>query len=238
MAARPVRRSPLLARLEAGAPGGPQSAIVQELRRVILAGEAPPGSPIPVDEVAALFGVSRIPIRESLKTLIGEGLVDHRQGHGYTVSQITLEELQELYVVRGVLESAALSSSVLLAGPADDQLLEQAYADLDRAVHADDHAAYHRESRRFHLALLAPARMQRLQHMLESAWNLTEPYRPMAHISEFDREQLHSEHRDMLAAFLSRDVVALTGHAGHHQKHLEASIATMPTDRGLFAPSC
>jgi len=44
---------------------------------VILAGEAAPGTFIPLDAVAQFFAVSVIPVRESLKTLIGEGLVDH-----------------------------------------------------------------------------------------------------------------------------------------------------------------
>ena len=66
--------------------GGPQQSIVDELRRVILEGAVPPGSPIPVNEVAELFGVSSIPVRESLKTLTGEGLVAHQTNIGYAVA--------------------------------------------------------------------------------------------------------------------------------------------------------
>ncbi len=101
-------------------PGSSQTVILEELRRVILSGGAPPGTPIPVDEVAEHFGVSRIPIRESLKTLIGEGLVDHRANAGYTVARLTVDELEELYLVRGVLESAAHSVAITLADEADD----------------------------------------------------------------------------------------------------------------------
>ncbi|BBY58018.1 hypothetical protein MSAR_11540 [Mycolicibacterium sarraceniae] len=54
-------------------PGRRQQAILDELRRVILDGTTSPGTPIPLAEVADLFGVSQIPARESLKTLIGEG---------------------------------------------------------------------------------------------------------------------------------------------------------------------
>ncbi len=70
--------------------------------------------------MAEHFGVSRIPIRESLKTLIGEGLVDHRANAGYTVARLTVDELEELYLVRGVLESAAHSVAITLADEADD----------------------------------------------------------------------------------------------------------------------
>jgi len=189
MPGRP-RRSALIARLRGDLgelTGSGQQVILDELRRVILDGDAPPGTVIPVDEVAELFGVSRIPVRESLKTLTGEGLVQHRPRSGYTVAQLTLAELHEIYLLRGVLEQAALASAVPAATPADDRLVQQAYDDLCAAQLTHDHRGYHRESRRFHLALLAPARSRRLMRMLESAWNLTEPVRPMAQIPNTDR---------------------------------------------------
>jgi len=231
-------RSVLIARLQGDlvdAAGSGQQVILDELRRVILDGDAPPGTLIPVDEVAELFGVSRIPVRESLKTLIGEGLVEHRPRSGYTVAQLTLSELHEIYVLRGVLEQAALASAVPAATAADDQSVRQAYDDLCVAQLASDDRGYHRESRRFHLALLAPARSKRLMRMLESAWNLTEPVRPMAQIPNTDRAALHEEHQDMLDAFVARDAERLLAVSALHHRHLEDSIAALPQDSSMLA---
>src|SRR6476620_6221376 len=139
------RNSPLTSILASDHPGLSQQAILDELRRAILSGDVPPGSPIPVDEAAELFGVSRIPIRESLKTLIGEGLVDHLPRAGYTVARLTLAELSELYIVRGVLERAALTAAVARADPRDDQRATAALDALDAAIRADDYLAYQRE---------------------------------------------------------------------------------------------
>ena len=230
----PAGQSVLIAALAGGRPGRPQQAILDELRRAILSGQVPPGSPIPVDEAADLFGVSRIPIRESLKTLIGEGLVDHQPRAGYTVARLTLAELSELYIVRGVLERAALTAAVAQAGTQDDQRASAALDALDAAIRADDYPAYQRESRRFHVALMTPSRMHRLLHMIESVWNSTEPFQPMAHITDRARDELHAEHREMLRAFLARDAAALQAAAGNHQHHLEESIAALPDDSGLF----
>jgi DNA-binding GntR family transcriptional regulator len=224
----------LIAALAGGRPGRPQQAILDELRRAILSGEVPPGSPIPVDEAADLFGVSRIPIRESLKTLIGEGLVDHQPRAGYTVARLTLAELSELYIVRGVLERAALAAAVAQADVQDDQRATAALDALDAAIRADDYLAYQRESRSFHVALMTPSRMHRLLHMVESVWNITEPFQPMAHITDLARGELHAEHREMLRAFLARDAAAQQGAAGPHQPHREESIAALPDDSGLF----
>jgi DNA-binding GntR family transcriptional regulator len=213
----PPRRSILVARLRGDLgddrPGSGQQVILDELRSIILDGDAPPGTVIPVDEVAELFGVSRIPVRESLKTLIGEGLVEHRPRSG----------------------QAAMSSAVAAAGPADDESVRRAYEDLCAAQDAADHRGYHRESRRFHLALLAPARTQRLLRMLESAWNLTEPARPMSQIPETERAALHHEHRDMLDAFIARDQARLLAVSAAHHRHLEDSIAALPANSSLLA---
>ncbi|MDP9779358.1 OHCU decarboxylase [Nakamurella flavida] len=228
------RRSALLALLAPEHPGGSQQAILAELRRVILSGDVPPGTPIPLDEVAEQFGVSRIPVREALKTLVGESLVDHRPRSGYAVARLTRAEFAELYLVRGVLESAALAAAVGRAGPADDAAAQAALRAMDRAIGADDVRSYHRESRVFHLALIRPAHMLRLQTMLESAWNMTEPFRPMTLLSGAQRTHLHAEHAEMFTAFVARDRAALLEISGRHMQGLETVLADLPDDTGPF----
>ena len=232
--ANPRVRSVLLSRLTT-VPGSSQSDILGELRRCILDGEVPPGSAIPVDGVAGAFGVSRIPVREALMTLIGEGLVDHRANTGYRVAKMTAQEFGEIYLVREALETAALRVAVELAGPADDAQARAAHSALEAAVVAGDGRAHHRESRRFHLALIEPCRMRRLLHMLSTAWNMTEPLQPMSHLDAAERSLLHDDHAGMLTAFVARDADALIAVCGEHHRRLQAFIARLPQDTGLFA---
>ncbi|WP_179470482.1 GntR family transcriptional regulator [Mycolicibacterium vinylchloridicum] len=229
------RRSALVDRLVVDQPGLPQQAILDELRRVILDGASLPGTPIPLAEVADLFGVSQIPVRESLKTLIGEGLVTHRSNSGYTVSQLTVQELREMYIVRETLEAASLASAVAKATDEDRAAIVTANGLLQQAIDDDDPVTYHRQSRHFHLALTRPSRMFRLLHMLESAWNITEPVQSMVHVSPSDRAALHADHRQMVDAFLAGDVEQLLTVAELHAQRLNAVIATLPTDTGLLA---
>ncbi len=231
------RRSGFFQSLRTLDAGSTQEAILDELRRVILSGEVPPGTSIPLAEVAQHFGVSHIPVREALKSLFAEQLVDHRRNAGYAVAKLTWAELRELYIVRGVLEGAALAGAVALADEADDVAAQQALDALDTALADDDFLAYHRESRRFHFALLEPCRMHRLLHMLMAAWNVTEPYQPMSHISASDRARLHAEHRRMLDAFAARDAPTLMSLATDHQRSLEESIEALPADADMFAIS-
>jgi DNA-binding GntR family transcriptional regulator len=231
---RPRRSTPLAACLVPlrGAPT--QAAVLAELRRVILAGDVPPGTGIPLDEVAAVLGMSVIPVRESLKILVGEGLVEQRSRSAYTVARLARSELLELYAARGVLENPVLAAAVSAAAPADHVRARSALDDLDRAVRDGDLPAYHRESRRFHFALLEPARMRRFTAMVGAAWNLTESYRPMARVSDTDRRRLHADHAAMLSAFVAGDAASLLQCATAHHGRLLAALATVPPGEELF----
>lgn len=226
----PGRRSILVSQLARSDHG-----VLDELRRVILSGGAPPGTPIPLAEVAEFFGVSAIPVREALKTLVGENLVAHRPNAGYLVAQLTRRELKEIYLVRGVLESAALRAAVEVATDHDVERAAEAHHALEATITHWDSRVYHRESRRFHVALIAPCRMHRLLHMFEAAWNVTEPFQPMRYLPAPERTRLHEDHQAMLAAFTARDGAALVASSGAHHRRLESVIDLVPADAGLLA---
>jgi DNA-binding GntR family transcriptional regulator len=202
---------------------GPE--VLSELRRVIASGAVPPGSPIPLDDVAAFFGVSLIPVREALKTLLGEGLLEHQPRLGYTVTALSAAELDELYVVRGALESAALEAAVVQASPADHQRARVVHERLGACLAAGDLSGFQRASREFHEALLGPCRMPRLLHMLDIAWNLTEPVQTMMRVTDADRLELQADHQEMLDAFTAGDGARLKAAAQAHHERLTACIA-------------
>jgi len=235
MGSRPARRSVLLDLLADGGHGRSQQAILDEIRRVILEGGAPPGTPIPLAEVATLFGVSPIPVREALKTLVGENLVAHRPNAGYVVAQLTRRELAEIYLVRGVLEAAALRAAIETATDEDIARATAVHRALEELQEDWDPRGYHLRSRQFHLALIAPCRMRRLLRMFESAWNVTEPFQPMRWLPDAERALLHDEHTQMLAAFIGRDAEGLLEIAGRHHERLEQVIAVLPERAGLLA---
>lgn len=204
---------------------GPQ--VLQELRRVIASGEVPPGSPIPLDDVAAFFGVSLIPVREALKTLLGEGLLEHQPRLGYTVTALSQAELDELYLVRGALEAAALEAALRQSTPADHERAAAIHAEVQAAVSAGDARRFQRASREFHEALLAPCRMPRLLHMLGIAWNLTEPVQTMVRVAAADRIELQADHQSMLEAFVARNAEGLRAAAEVHQARLSRCVTAL-----------
>ncbi|WP_432497263.1 GntR family transcriptional regulator [Kineococcus gypseus] len=211
--------------------------VLDAIRRDIVEGAVPPGSALDVDALAAEHDVSRIPVREALMTLVGEGLVEHRPRRGYTVTQLADGELAELFGVRGALELAALAVAVERGGGEDVAAAALAHEQLGRAAAEGDERGYHRASRAFHTALTRPAGMPRLLAVFDRVWDLTDPYRPMGDLGAAEAAHLHAEHGAMLAAFAARDAAALLQAAAAHQDALARRVRARPcAPRGSVVP--
>lgn len=234
--AAPRRRSAFAARLTKSTAHDESPQVFGDLRAAILSGVEPPGTLIPIDEVARFFGVSQIPVREALKVLAGQGLVDHVPKVGYSVAKLTFREFSELYEVRHALEVAALRASVERAGPADDEAVRRANAAMSQAMESGNERAYHVASREFHFALIRPSQMVRLAHMYEAAWNITEPARPMARVPEVGRTVFYEDHSRMAAAFAARDAELLVAECDLHYAHLRSGLAAFADDPDAFEP--
>lgn len=225
-------RPSLLQNLVVDRRGGAQQTVVAELRRLILSGDAPPGTSVPLGDIADLFGVSHIPVREALKTLIGEGLVTHRPNSGYAVARMTVQELYEMYIVRESLEMAAQTHAIVRATEEDRQVAIAANERMRQAIKDGDAAGVQRESRNFHLALARPSGMLRLLRMLEVSWNMIEPSQPMRRVASEDISRLNADHDEMLEAFLARDGARLRALSERHAHSLNDVIVALPTESG------
>jgi len=230
--ASPRRRSVFTSRLVRTDDGQPH--VAEDLRRAILAGDEPPGTLIPIEAVARFFGVSQIPVREALKVLLGEGLVEHVPHIGYSVSKLTFAEFCELYDVREALERQALTHAVPVAGPDDHAKARRRHGEIAAAMQGGDERGYHAATRAFHLALMVPADMQRLVHMYENAWNMTEPARPMSHVGHGDRRLLHEDHERMLSAYVMGDTETVLAECQAHYAHLREAVEAMAGDPDTF----
>lgn len=230
----PRRRSAFTARLENSAVAGEAPHVLDDMRAAILRGVEPPGTAIPIEAVAGFFGVSPIPVREALKILLGEGLVEHVPRVGYSVAKLTFREFRELYEVRRALEEAALAVAVDRAGPDADDAVRVALDDMSAATADHDDRAYHEATRHFHLAVVAPSGMRRLLQMYESAWNLTEPVAPMSRVGHDRRDQFGRDHDAIARAFLARDEQALIAASAAHYDHLLDGLDVLTHDHDVF----
>lgn len=171
--------------------------VVEKLRERILSGRLPGGVQLKQEQLAQEFGVSRIPVREALKSLEAEGLVRHELYKGAVVAESSVEEMIEMLDIRIGLETRALR----LAFPYFTQAaLDEAQAILERYNVAESPREWSEFNKQFHLALYRPAGKPRLLQMIENLTRGTERQMHL-HISRtVGRDHPQEEHFALLAA--------------------------------------
>jgi DNA-binding GntR family transcriptional regulator len=179
-----------------------QDRAASSLRQAILAGRLRPGDRVNQEEWAARAGVSAIPMREALRALAGEGLLEYRLRRGYAVTQLDLGDLEEVYRLRAVLERDALLRGVRRATPADVAELRRHAAAYERAA---DVAARLQANRRFHARLHALAGSRVLTRLIDYLWDSTEAYRALYYSLAGEADEAGRAHEAILGAVAAGD---------------------------------
>lgn len=188
------------------APKTAQQAVLDGLRQMVITGQLPPGSAIKQDEVAEQFGVSRVPVREALKMLEGEGHVSYLPHHGFRAMQLSIAELIEVYDMREWIETGLVRASVPRLGRPQLRVVEDAMRRMATAAAESDHATVSRENRRFHFQFFEPSGLQRAIRTVSRLWDATDPYRPLYFDQHYDAESVNADHAEIVDAAFSRDV--------------------------------
>jgi DNA-binding GntR family transcriptional regulator len=193
-------------------------AVAEALRRDITSGRFPPGSWIVQENVVELYGVSRIPIREALKTLEAEEYVTYVPHSGYRVAELGLEELQEVFRLRAILEDVLIRDAM---PHVTDEIVEQMrvqMAEMDKAAAADDLVAVGLANRQFHFLTFQESRMARTKRIVTQLYNTADAYRPLyAHL--MDLSKVNSEHVLLADAVAQRDVQKVLALHQAHRSH-------------------
>jgi DNA-binding GntR family transcriptional regulator len=198
------------------------------LRRRILAGEIRPGRPLREVALAAELGVSRNTLREILLVLASEGLVQHLPHHGARVARLGVRDARDIYLVRQLIESAAieraasrpLESAEYLSAPLGR--LEDAAAahDLDQLVEAD--LGFHRSL----AAVLESDRLAALFRTIEAQLRLAFSIVAFADREYEQPEPLVDEHRELHRLITDGDITqaqeALRAHLVKYETRLVA----------------
>jgi phosphonate utilization transcriptional regulator len=184
----------------------PLAALVQaEIERQILSGTISGGSRLNELEIARNLGISRAPVRESLRTLEQAGLVVSRKNFGVFVRVVSIEEAREIYEVRSFIDEGVGRELARRASPSDVSELARRVERMEAACAAGDAEAYHEVNAAFH------------ERMVELVGNgkLLEIYRKL--LKELTLYRRHSlgqpgamqssvkEHRALLASIAAGD---------------------------------
>ncbi|WP_327439332.1 GntR family transcriptional regulator [Pseudomonas donghuensis] len=150
-----------------------RTVIEERLRSAILDGRLEPGLALRQQELATLFGVSRMPVREALRQLEAQSLLQVVAHKGAVVAPLIGEDAVDTYALRVILESEALRQSIPLLD-ADDIALARSYiAQLENETR---HAEIGRLNRLFHMSLYSKASNQKLLRLIENELNEEERF--------------------------------------------------------------
>lgn len=175
------------------------------LRESILRGAYEPGSRLILSRLAAEHGVSFIPVREALQRLEAERMVRIEPNRGATVTEISIEDMTDIYETRLVLEDHAIRQAVAKMTP---EALEDAGAALEAmSAHfrqGDQPAAY-AAHRRFHFLLYEMSDSPWTNHMIQFLWSSAERYVRLAAAVRPDPDVFVAEHREIFDAVKDGD---------------------------------
>ncbi|MFE7275824.1 GntR family transcriptional regulator [Streptomyces sp. NPDC057623] len=143
--------------------GSMQARVIAEMRRRIIKGDIEPGAPLSELALAEEFGVSRTPVREALKQLQTEGLVEIRPRVGTFVTTPSRREITELFEMKELLEGAAARLLARRGRVAEIDLLERNLREADDAVERDDRERYAELVQEFHDLLISGADNSKLE---------------------------------------------------------------------------
>jgi DNA-binding GntR family transcriptional regulator len=179
------------------------------LSREILSGRTDPGERLVEEQLTRRLGISRAPLREALRLLAQQGLVEHIPRRGVRVATLSDDDVRELYEVRDVLERHAVAS---IRPGADLAGLQAALEVMRKATEAGDRLAVADAHRRFHVEVVTLGGNRQLCALYESVLVRLQLYmavnlRREAEVAE-PSDGVH-RHERLLAAVAQGDAAAI-----------------------------
>ncbi|SEQ36334.1 GntR family transcriptional regulator [Microlunatus flavus] len=194
----------------------------RQLREEILSGALQPGERLVEEQVVARFSISRPPLREALRVLAQQGLVEHVPRRGARVTELSATDVEQLFGIRLALEVHAVRTTFPMDPPPDDARLArlQGFLDQMRVAQRDgDELTKDDAHRAFHAEVVALAGNRQLDLALEPV--LLKPQRPMASNLRREAHAVGPEaglrrHQDLVDAIRGNDVDAVLHAVSHH----------------------
>lgn len=179
--------------------------VADALRAMIISGELALGQKIPERELCETYGVSRTPLREALKVLATDGLVTLEPNRGAWVSQITVEDLEEVFPVLGALEALAGELACRNASDAEIEAIRVLHEEMLRRYSNRDLDRYFTVNRQIHEAILEAARNETLAHHYTSLAARVTRSRYIAGMTGERWQRAVEEHEEIMRSLEARD---------------------------------
>ena len=181
------------------------NVVVTRLRDMIIEGVLQPGIRIHEGQLGEQLGVSRTPLREALKVLAMEGLVELVPGRGAMVSTLTAKDVQDMLTVLGTLEQLAGTLTCKNASDADIREIRKLHDEMMALYRAGDRLQYFKKNQQIHAMLIALTGNASLAMVHEILQSRMRRIRYLGDLNDDTWSGAVNDHEEMIAALEKRD---------------------------------
>jgi DNA-binding GntR family transcriptional regulator len=205
------------------------SALAQRLREAIDAGHWQPGDLLRQEQIAAEYGVSRIPVREALAQLQNEGLLDVVHYRGARVSRPQAQEIDELFDLRLMVEGDLLARAL---GQHDQRSLRELKRLQDTLEDADDRLGWIAGDIAFHEALYGPAGRPRSLALFRQLRAPIDRFSAQVLGPGTRKQGWADEHRQLIVAVAAKDAAVARAILDQHLQATRAVVLAACSGQG------
>ena len=184
-----------------------QGKVYEQLKQAILTGEIRPGDRLREVQLSRALGVSRIPLREAIRTLEREGLVVGFARRGMYASPLGARDVDEIYLIRAVLEGLSARLAAEHHTPADLVRIDEILAVMARQAERGDSDGLFQTGREFHQAVLDASGNRKLAEITDLMYGQVERIRQVRMRLTRRSRDVYREYRRIRDAIARRDGV-------------------------------
>jgi len=198
--------------------------VAAHVRAEILSGALRPGQRISIAELSRDLAVSTIPIREAMRLLESEALVESAPHQAPVVSDVRIEELQEIYDLRRLIECDTARRGLERVDDAGIGAVESALEALLSADPQDHESGFWEAHRQFHFVVLEAGLDHWRTRILGRLWQVAERYQRLNTLVFGSADGETSAHIEIANAFMSGDSERLVDAISEHLDHTERNV--------------
>ena len=192
------------------------NVVVSRIRDMIIEGQLPSGVRIHEGQLGQQLGVSRTPLREALKVLANEGLVELIPNRGATVRKLTAKDVKDMLIVQGSLERLAGPMTCENASDEDIREVRRLHDEMLAYYSAGDRLQYFKRNQQIHTALIALTGNESLALVHDILQSRMKRIRYLGHRSDEQWAAAVADHEDMIGALEARDGQRLSSAMVNH----------------------
>jgi DNA-binding GntR family transcriptional regulator len=200
----------------------------RSIKDAIMNGELQPGQSLKEEDLSKELSISRTPVREALKQLSCENLIEKSQSHCYRVSSISMEDIRETLELREILETYSMTKCVQCITKTELTRLKRIYKKQLKALEKEDYNSFLEYEDAFHRIIILATKNHYIEEMMERIANLQRRFLILSGSLSIDCEGAMKEHEQMIKALESKDqneaASAMSQHINNVRKRLEESV--------------